>query len=159
PEAAAALATANAMQSAAKRARGLTYDPDQHSGFIDRMIASFTPEYLKNRRGWGDLDPRPVFVVGLPRSGTTLVEQILASHPTVYGAGELGDAHRVLADLPELVGAPAVDSFQALLHLDAASAKAAAGRYLACLDALAPAGAARVVDKMPDNFRLLGLIA
>ena len=79
--AAACFDIANKLQSAARAAKGQSYDPDLHSRFVDRMIATFTPEFLDDRRGWGDPDPRPVFVVGMPRSGTTLVEQVLASHP------------------------------------------------------------------------------
>jgi tetratricopeptide (TPR) repeat protein len=156
---AALLERANRLQSASKAARGLVYDALQHSHFIDRFIATFTPEAVARARGWGDPDPRPVFVVGLPRSGTTLVEQILASHPLVHGAGELFDAHSVFQRLPELVGQPAVDSFQAFGALAPDTARAAARIYLERLDELAPAAALRVVDKMPDNLRLLGLIA
>ena len=81
-QAAALLETANALQSAAWRER---YDPDEHSQFIDRLMATFTPEFLAWKDGCVEPDPRPVFVVGLPRSGTTLIEQILASHPQVHG--------------------------------------------------------------------------
>ena len=123
---------------------------------IDRVIATFTPELIARGRGWGDPDPRPVFVVGLPRSGTTLIEQILASHPQVHGAGELPDLRNVFRSLPELAHMPWADSFDALNALDRATADRAARRYLEHLDRLAPPGAARVVDKMPDNIEMLG---
>jgi len=55
---------------------------------FDRIRAVFTPELLKAKRGLGDPSTVPIFIVGMPRSGTTLVEQILASHPQVFGAGE-----------------------------------------------------------------------
>jgi tetratricopeptide (TPR) repeat protein len=158
-EAAAYLEQANMLQAAVKKAHGSTYDTQAHSRTIQRLSATFTAEYLALRRGWGDPDARPVFVVGLPRSGTTLTEQILASHPQVCGVGELNDLHRVFATLPELVGQPALDAFQALAVLKPGSAKAAARAYLSAIDAAAPTSALRVVDKMPDNFRLLGFIA
>ena len=79
------------INPAANFARGLGFDPDQHSAFIDKMIATCTTRVPRSRRGWGEPDPRPVFVVGFPRSGTTLTEQILASHPRITGAGELPD--------------------------------------------------------------------
>jgi tetratricopeptide (TPR) repeat protein len=158
-QAASYLEDANALQAAVKQAQGSTYDSESHSRVISGMMASFTPEYLAARRGWGDPDPRPVFVVGLPRSGTTLTEQILASHPLVHGAGELNDLQRVFGALPELAGRPELTTFQALQVLDPASTKAAARSYLASLEAGAPACAGRIVDKMPDNFRLIGLIA
>jgi len=151
--------TANGLRAAARAARGRAYDPDRHSRFIDGMIATFTADFLARRRDWGEPDPRPVFVVGLPRSGTTLVEQILASHSQVHGAGELGEARRTYRSLPELVGQPALDPVEALKLLNPASARMAARRYLNYLDASVPPTAARVVDKMPDNLELLGLIA
>ena len=153
------LETANALESAEKAARGLFYDPDLHSEFIARMIAAFNADLLNRGRGWVEPNPRPVFVVGFPRSGTTLVEQILASHSQIHGAGELYDVHRIFDKLPKLVGQPAYTPFDALKMLDEDSAESAAQIYLESLDALAPPEAARVVDKMPDNIRMLGLIA
>ena len=158
-QAASHLELANLHQSAGKFARGLAYDPDQHSEFIARIIANFTPEFLARGIDWGESDTRPIFVVGFPRSGTTLTEQILASHPAVSGAGELHDLHRVFQSLPEIVGDSTSDPFAALNLLGPKSAKAAARRYLDKLDTVAPAGAMRIVDKMPDNVNHLGLIA
>ena len=156
---AAHLEIANLHQAGGKFARGLTYNPDNHSEFIGQIIANFTTEFLARGHGWGDPDTRPVFVVGFPRSGTTLTEQILASHPLVLGAGELHDLHRVYQSLPEIVGEATIDRLEALNLLGPISAKAAARRYLDKLDTLEPAGARRVVDKMPDNVNYLGLIA
>jgi len=158
-QAAAHLETANALQAALKTAWDVRRDPDEHSHFIDQLIASFTPNFLARRHGWVDPDPRPVFVVGLPRSGTTLVEQVLASHPQVHGAGELLEVLRIFETLPALVGQPRIDPFQALELLSPESATAAAQAYLDSLKTLAPAMATRVIDKMPDNIQLLGLIA
>ncbi len=98
-------------------------------------------------------------MVGLARSGTTLVEQILASHSKVHGAGELLDVLRTFEALPSRVGQPGIDPFQALELLSPESTRAAAQGYLDSLNTLAPARATRVTDKMPDNVQLLGLIA
>jgi len=157
--AAALYEAAHALQSSARAARGQVHDPGRHSRFIDRLIEAFTPDDIDRARGWGDPDPRPVLVVGLPRSGTTLVEQILAAHPQVHGAGELPDLHRVFNSLLERTGQPPVSPSEALHNLSPQSARKAARLYLDRLDALAPRAATRVVDKMPDNLRLLGLIA
>jgi len=159
PRAAAFYEAAHALQSSARAARGSVHDPGRHSRYIDRLIEAFTPEAIDRVRGWGDPDPRPIFVVGLPRSGTTLVEQILASHPQVHGAGELPDLHRVFQSLLEQTGQPSISPIEALNKLNPESAARTARLYLDRLDALAPPTAARVVDKMPDNIRLMGLIA
>ena len=158
-QAAQLLASANIHHSAAKAHRGLACDPDIHTRLIERTIATFTAEFTARRRGWGIPDPRPVFIVGLPRSGTTLTEQIMASHPLVHGAGELHDVRRVASSIPELVGQPSLDAFAALAALEPESAQAAAKLFLDRLEALAPESAVRVVDKNPENDQFLGLIA
>ena len=100
-------------------------------------------------------DPAPVFVVGMPRSGTTLVEQILAAHRDVFGAGErvaLGAAFSALGGGNEAAAASNIAA------LGSAELDRAAERYLAELHALAP-DKSRIVDKMPGNFLHLGLVA
>jgi tetratricopeptide (TPR) repeat protein len=138
-QAAAHLEPANALQCIAKAGRGVVNDASAHSRYIERIISSFTPELIASGRTWGDPDPRPIFVVGLPRTGTTLVEQILASHPKIHGAGELHDLPQIFfAALPQLVGNPSGDPFDALGALGPLTAKAAARRYLDRLETLAP---------------------
>jgi tetratricopeptide (TPR) repeat protein len=158
-EAASHMDAANALQAAVKAAKNQAYDADQHARSIDRLIAAFSREFVERARAWGDPDPRPVFVVGLPRSGTTLVEQILASHSQVHGAGELRDALRLFNLLPQFVGRDTSDPFDCIAELGPDSVSAMARMYLERLQSLAPPSATRVVDKMPDNFKLLGLIA
>jgi hypothetical protein len=96
----------------------------------------------------------PVFVVGLPRSGTTLVEQILASHSKVFGAGEVPLAGESLAAL----GGPGADSLEGLRRLDHQTARQLSARHLERLRQFHPA-ALRIVDKMPENYFSLGLLA
>ncbi len=110
--AAAHLVDANLLQSSSKTQRGLVFDSARHARFISRAIEILTPQFIESRRGWGLDDARPVFVVGFPRSGTTLTEQILAAHPLVETAGELHDMNRVFQDLPTLLGDPALQSFE-----------------------------------------------
>jgi len=88
------LVTANAL----KRRETAYNEPEMLRSF-DRIRAVFTPELLKAKRGLGDPSTVPIFIVGMPRSGTTLVEQILASHPQVFGAGERNDFSRVAEGL------------------------------------------------------------
>jgi hypothetical protein len=153
------LASAHELFSAVMALQGRSHDADADDQFADQMIAAFNGDLLARGRGRVVADPRPIFVVGLQRSGTTLVEQILASHPQIHGAGELRDVARIFESLPNIVGPPAGDSFDALNRLGPESASTAAQVFLERLNTLAPPAAIRVVDKSPDNIRFLGLIA
>jgi hypothetical protein len=127
---------------------------DQPRRLGEAMASRFSAEWL--RAGAPEPDPAPVFIVGMPRSGTTLAEQILAAHPHVFGAGErhaLGElAHRLGGRLRDPAWADRIASLEPT-RLDAAAAD-----YLRELHALAPR-ATRIIDKMPSNFQLLGLTA
>jgi tetratricopeptide (TPR) repeat protein len=116
------------------------HDRGQVSGGIDRIIHAYGRDWLS--RAVEDCSPseRPVFVVGMPRSGTTLAEQILASHPQVFGAGELPFWNSAASNYR--AGGPL---------------SALAYDYLSLLDRLSP-DSQRVVDKMPGNFLHLGVI-
>ena len=120
---------------------------------VDVMMATFTRERFAAGPRAQNHDGTPVFIVGMPRSGTTLCEQILAAHRDVAGAGEriaLGQTFR------ELAGDEDEAAIKRLAGLDAAVFDRAAEAYLAELHALAPE-AARIVDKMPGNYLYLGL--
>jgi hypothetical protein len=158
-QAASHLESAHQLFSEVMARQGRSHDADADALFTDQIITAFNGDLLARGRGWVQADPRPIFVVGLQRSGTTLVEQILASHPQIHGAGELRDVAQVFELLPKLVGPRARDSFDALNRLGPDSATAAARVYVERLNMLAPHAAIRVVDKSPDNIRFLGLIA
>jgi tetratricopeptide (TPR) repeat protein len=164
-EAGAQLARANAMALADQQKRGQGYDPAAHTQFVSTMIATCTAEFFARVAGCGLPDELPVFIVGLPRSGTTLLEQILASHREVFGAGEqrlARDDFEALGREAALLGtAPTADddpSFAALARLDRATASSLAQRHLGHLRSLSST-ALRVVDKMPENYLYLGLLA
>ena len=125
------------------------YDETATLALFDRIEAVFTPELVRAGRDAGLASPLPIFVVGMPRSGTSLIEQILASHPDVVGAGEL----RAIADA--VAGLAYPESLPTLVETD--GLRGFARDYLARLSGLAPSGQ-RVVDKMPGNFLNLGLI-
>jgi hypothetical protein len=141
--------------AAAKRAQ-TDYDEAAAMALFDRIEAAFPPERFAAASGRGDPSRTPIFILGMPRSGTTLVEQILASHPDVTGAGELRTASDVFGQVRAVTGEVAhyPDFVPAL---DAATLKAMGGLYGAELQRLAP-GARRITDKMPSNFYFVGLI-
>jgi tetratricopeptide (TPR) repeat protein len=156
-QAAAHLARANALRRAEWQKRGQGYDPAEHARFVDDLIATYTPAFFEGVRGFGLPTERPVFIVGLPRSGTTLVEQILASHPQVFGAGELRLVRDTFEALPRAMGRAATP-LECVRALDRATAGELARQHLDRLGRLNEE-AARVADKMPDNYLHLGLIA
>ena len=111
---------------------------------------------MRASQGVGEPSPKPIFIVGMPRSGTTLVEQILASHPQVYGAGELKLLDRAVVEvhstMREVLAYPEI-----ALHMSDEHFRELGRRYLAGIQQLAPA-ATRITDKMPSNFVFVGLI-
>lgn len=147
----------NELKLAVYRADGQEFDSVRHRQLMDAVVATFTRDYFERVRGFGSDSEVPVFVIGMVRSGTTLVEQILASHPQIRGAGELRDMEQIAQALPQRLGTS--ERFPACLSkLDAATTRFFSDIYLRRLCATA-GGAARIVDKMPHNFVYLGLIA
>jgi tetratricopeptide (TPR) repeat protein len=133
--------------------RQLDYNETQTLNLFARIQAAFSAALLRDKVGGGDPSSLPVFIVGMPRSGTTLIEQILASHSKVFGAGEREEfGHAVLAlsrpgpAFPELIFSLTADALHSL-----------GSSYVAVLTAAGP-GAERIVDKMPSNFLYAGLI-
>ncbi|TIL31786.1 sulfotransferase [Mesorhizobium sp.] len=140
----------------AKQASGQRFDIDLYRRWVDSMIETFTPDFLAARAGYGNPSEAPVFVVGMPRSGTTLTEQICASHPDIHGAGELSKLSRV-ANAIGLKTSSAGDLNQPITSITEDLSRTLAEEHLSYLRARAPA-ALRVVDKTPHNFELIGLI-
>ena len=133
------------------------FDGPGFTELIASLIDTIDAGFLDKHRGWGSESEIPVFIVGMPRSGTTLVEQILASHSAVFGAGELAWLPRLVAELPQrLRDARAYPGCLGRLTGDATCELAA--RSLKDLQSLSPASQ-RVVDKLPGNYLHLGLIA
>jgi tetratricopeptide (TPR) repeat protein len=148
------LQQANALALAVSRRRRQEYAPTEHARFVSGMMATCTPALFERARGLGLESERPVFIVGLPRSGTTLTEQILASHSQVFGGGEL----RLARDDFEALAPPADAALEALARLDRATAHRLGEQHLGRLREL-NADRPRVADKMPDNYLYLGLLA
>ncbi len=129
------------------RRESVPFDPAAFDREIERIIARCTPEWIARAPQLGSPDPLPILILGMPRSGTTLVEQIVSNHPEVQAGGELHFWNqRGPAWLLSGADSPDTPFF--------AEAEAA---YLRVLRAIAPQ-AARVTDKMPFNFLWAGLI-
>jgi Flp pilus assembly protein TadD len=129
------------------------FSRDDHRAFVDANIAAFDKTRFARGQRSRNSDAAPIFIVGMPRSGTTLCEQILAAHAQVHGAGERMTLPNTFAALGEGDKAQAVRKIAAL---DADALDRAAWRYLNELRALAP-DKTRIVDKLPGNFLYLGL--
>jgi tetratricopeptide (TPR) repeat protein len=141
------------LEKANRLKRGmLAYDEGKYLGELRWIREVFTREFLAGSNGSGELSEVPVFVVGMPRSGTSLVEQILASHSAVFGAGELSTLEILIQETAP-AGTGALDAE----GLDARRFSEIGRRYVQELGALAPQ-ALRITDKMTGNFRLIGLI-
>ena len=144
----------NALQLSEWRKHGREYDPKVYELLVNRMIGVSTPDFFERVRGFGLESELPVFVVGLPRSGTTLVEQILAGHSRVFAAGEI----KLVNDTVAALGGQSADRIEGLRQLNRQTADRLASQHLEKLRAFSPA-ALRIVDKMPDNYLYLGLLA
>ena len=131
----------------AVRRNSASFDASAFTTEIDRMIARCTPEWIGRAAELGSREAKPVLIIGMPRSGTTLVEQIVSSHPEVGAGGELNFWNES--------GAGWLQSGTA--GLEARFVSRAAADYLSELREIAPS-AARVTDKMPFNFLWAGLI-
>src|SRR5208283_903558 len=123
---------ANQLKLAVQRQSGRIHDPANDQRFVDSTIAAFGREFFDRLAGAGIATRRPVFIVGLPRSGTTLIEQILASHSEIHGAGELFLARKRYVSIPSVLGLgkPPRDC---VADLDAAAIKKLADQHLSDL--------------------------
>ncbi len=131
-------------------------DINQLKHLLAAETAVFDAPFFEERWAHGDDSDRPVFVVGVPRSGTTLTEQILARHPDIAGAGELNDISNIQTFLNIEIGTKTAYPGCAR-EMDSAATRRIAHQYLERLDETDP-NTRRVVDKMPGNFIHLGLI-
>lgn len=137
----------------------VVYDRDRHSESISRGIEILSGAFFASRRGVGDASPDPIFVVGLPRSGSTLVEQILASHSAVEGTMELPNMALIASDLCSYERAAAGGSYlDALATLDDKAFAALGAHFLDTTRMHRRLGRPFFIDKTPNNWSLIGLI-
>ncbi len=148
---------ANELKQQVYRQANQAFDREKHRALVDDLIRVFTPQFLERVQTFGIDSEVPVFVVGMVRSGTSLVEQILASHPQVHGAGERMEIEQLAGTLRGQLQVAEV--YPACVHqLNAGTARSLAYGYLQRLSRQAGT-ASRIIDKMPHNYLHLGLIA
>jgi tetratricopeptide (TPR) repeat protein len=143
------------LQGNSLKRKQIKYNEAKTLERFERIRSIFSADLLRDKQKCGDPSSAPIFIIGMPRSGTTLVEQILASHPKVYAAGELYElqnlaAHITAANGSEFPEAVAAMSDEQIRELGVT--------HLRALRRRAPS-AQRITDKMPANFMLVGLIA
>jgi tetratricopeptide (TPR) repeat protein len=141
------------------RRASIPYDADETTAQMQRAKAVFTSAFFADRQGFGSPSSAPIFVLGLPRSGSTLIEQILASHSAVEGTMELPDIGFLAKSLDRAARGGRGPSYpERLVELDAASASALGESYIATTAIQRQLDRPRFIDKMPNNFQYIGLI-
>lgn len=139
-----------------KRRQGMPFTLEAERNNTRRIIRTFSPELFEKFEGCGNPSEKPVFIIGMPRSGTTLVEQIIASHPQVHGAGELNDLWRTIeqvtsflppgSQLPEDIGQVNPEAWEFI------------GNQYVNIISQRSWDALRITDKLPFNYTLAGII-
>ena len=137
----------------------IEYSAEDTSHYVQRCKAIFTPDFFAQRAGWGSDRADPIFIVGLPRSGSTLLEQILASHLQIEGTRELPDVPLMVRELAAMASEQdPVEYPERIGTLEKAQVEALAQRYLQRTQAHRPLNRPRFVDKMLGNFSHLALV-
>jgi tetratricopeptide (TPR) repeat protein len=144
------------IRANALKRKTVAYDEAASLEFFKRISATFTADLVREKAGGGFSTAKPIFVLGMPRSGTTLVEQILASHSRVEGAGELKDLNDTVNSVHGSDGQQV--AYPEFVPVLTPAELAKIGQvYVSKLERRAP-GAERITDKMPSNFYFLGLV-
>ena len=138
------------------RRQGLSYDAGETSRHVDRSRALFTPSFFAERQGWGCTAADPIFILGMPRAGSTLIEQILASHSRVEGTTELPDIALIARSLRK--GGGGADYVDGLATLDGEALRTLGESYLETTRVQRRTGRPFFIDKMPNNWVHVGLI-
>lgn len=140
------------------RAAQLGYVADETSALVDRIRVLFDAPAFAARTGMGDPRPDPIFILGMPRAGSTLVEQILSSHSAIEGTQELPDIPALALDLGRRVASTRRGWAEALTALDAAELAAIGTNYLARSAVQRHSSKPFFIDKLPNNWLYLPLI-
>ena len=140
------------------RRKGLRPEAMRTTAYVDRLMAVYTPELFKRHEDAGSQAKDPIFVLGLHRSGSTLIEQILASHPLIEGTTEITIMQQIWDRLGRIAAPSGRNAFDELVRLDSAAFKAIGEEYLERTSAFRTTSRPYFVDKLPANWLNLGLI-
>ena len=141
------------------RKNGAPYDADHNTEFVQRSRTTFSAKFFAARAGGGAPDPAPIFIVGLPRAGSTLIEQILASHSSVEGTMELPDLPRIAVEIIRRNAGRGEAGFaEAVAALTPEELRSLGEQYLAETRSQRRTDRPFFIDKMPNNFLYVGLI-
>lgn len=155
----AAQAFAHYSEGAALHRAAVGYDPDRFQSFVDRSVRLFTPDFFAQCTDAGAAARDAIFIVGLPRAGSTLLEQILSSHSQVEGTMELPDLQNITRDMVDPARAAEGEIYLDILpSLDAATLKALGETYLRTTRIQRKSGKPLFINKLPNNFQHVGLI-
>ncbi len=146
-------------RGAARHRATIGYDANATTAIVRRSIALFSERFFADRSDWGSRRADPIFIVGLPRSGSTLLEQILASHSQVEGTRELPDIPSLARELLLRPSPAGIRPYpEPVAALERPEVEALALRYVAQTQGHRPLGRPRFVDKMLSNFVHIGLL-
>ena len=141
------------------RRAGLAYDPADMHRHVERSVALYTSDFFAGRSGLGCTAPDPIFIIGMPRAGSTLIEQILASHPGIEGTGELPDIPAIARHLGGRKPSAMESTYpDCLASLDADQLRDLGEKYLAGAQVQRSTDRRLFVDKLPNNWAHVGLI-
>jgi len=136
----------------------LGHDPDAVAAQVDSVVATLTPEFMAERRDWGDPSSDPIFILGLPRAGSTLIEQILACHSTVEGTMELPDMPFIAAREARAAGIEPRDWPRAVAAMGPGKLASLGAEYLERTRVQRKSGKPFYIDKLPNNWAYAGFI-
>jgi tetratricopeptide (TPR) repeat protein len=143
------------LQATRLKRTSFDYSISEAEDLFSNIKETFSLEFFADRKGMGNPDRTPIFILGMPRSGTSLVEQILASHPDVFGAGELNDLKNLTKEIPT---ADASRKFpESIINLDAEALENLGMEYIKRVRNHSE-DSKYITDKMPHNFLRIGLI-
>jgi len=133
------------------------FDGVRHDEQIENIIDIFDADFYAQRNGWGNSSKKPVFIVGMPRSGTTLTEQIISTHAKAHGGGELPMMLKLVDNLKQKKPSPATGHARLVAELGKNEVQSLAEQYLSELSKLNKS-ASIIIDKLPGNYFRLGVI-